>query len=285
VWNNNTPPDISAENLNKMEQGIADAQFPDGGSTGQILSKTNDGTGWIDAPNSAEWGNITGQLSEQTDLVSQLDTKITMPSGGTTGQVLTKTASGQAWQDASGGGNVDTVNGISPDANKNVQTATDLTEAAYEALPSTKESDNVDYYLTDADSTIATAEDIPYDNTTSGMTATNVQGALDELTNDLIHKVTYDLGPLTLNGAGVQIPNFASIPNDKIVVLNFHRYAYGASLTASVQTIRKNDFGNGVTVFFQAASKYIVVKISISGLITMSTHASDGEPYVDVVVL
>ena len=102
VWNNNTPPDISAENLNKMEQGIADAQFPDGGSTGQILSKTNDGTGWIDAPNSAEWGNITGQLSEQTDLVSQLDTKITMPSGGTTGQVLTKTASGQAWDDVDG---------------------------------------------------------------------------------------------------------------------------------------------------------------------------------------
>ena len=102
VWNNNTPPDISAENLNKMEQGIADAQFPDGGSTGQILSKTNDGTGWIDAPNSAEWGNITGQLSEQTDLVSQLDTKITMPSGGTTGQVLTKTATGQAWDDVDG---------------------------------------------------------------------------------------------------------------------------------------------------------------------------------------
>lgn len=102
VWNNNTPPDISAENLNKMEQGIADAQFPDGGSTGQILSKTNDGTEWVDAPNSAEWGNITGQLSEQTDLVSQLDTKITMPSGGTTGQVLTKTATGEAWEDVDG---------------------------------------------------------------------------------------------------------------------------------------------------------------------------------------
>lgn len=185
VWNNNTPPDISAENLNKMEQGIADAQFPDGGSTGQILAKTNDGTGWVDAPTSAEWGNIEGQISEQTDLYSELESKITMPSGGTTGQVLTKTASGQAWQTPSGGGNVDTVNGISPDANKNVQTATDLTEAAYEALPSTKESDNVDYYLTDADSTIATAEDIPYDNTTSGMTATNVQGALDELNNGL----------------------------------------------------------------------------------------------------
>lgn len=182
-WVNNEEPSINATNLNKMEQGIADAQFPDGGSTGQILSKTNDGTGWVDAPTSAEWGNIEGQISEQTDLYSELESKITMPSGGTTGQVLTKTATGQAWQDASGGGNVDTVNGISPDANKNVQTATDLTEAAYEALPSTKESDNVDYYLTDADSTIATAEDIPYDNTTSGMTATNVQGAVDELNN------------------------------------------------------------------------------------------------------
>lgn len=185
VWNNNTPPDISAENLNKMEQGIYDAQFPDNGSTGQILSKTNDGVGWVDAPTSAEWGDITGQISEQTDLYSELESKITMPSGGTTGQVLTKTATGQAWQDASGGGNVDTVNGISPDANKNVQTAADLTEAAYEALPSTKESDNVDYYLTDADPTVATAEDIPYDNTTSGMTATNVQGAVDELNNGL----------------------------------------------------------------------------------------------------
>ena len=102
VWNNNTPPDISAENLNKMEQGIYDAQFPDGGSTGQILSKTNDGTGWIDDPNSAEWGNITGQLSEQTDLYSELESKITLPSGGTTGQVLTKTASGQAWDDVDG---------------------------------------------------------------------------------------------------------------------------------------------------------------------------------------
>ena len=102
VWNNNTPPDISAENLNKMEQGIYDAQFPDGGSTGQILSKTNDGTGWVDAPTSAEWGNITGQLSEQTDLYSELESKITMPSGGTTGQVLTKTATGQAWDDVDG---------------------------------------------------------------------------------------------------------------------------------------------------------------------------------------
>ena len=238
VWNNNTPPDISAENLNKMEQGIADAQFPDGGSTGQILSKTNDGTGWIDAPNSAEWGNIEGQLSEQTDLYSELESKITMPSGGTTGQVLTKTASGQAWQTPSGGGNVDTVNGISPDANKNVQTATDLTEAAYEALPSTKESDNVDYYLTDADPTVATAEDIPYDNTTSGMTATNVQGALDELTNGLtdlfeIVNVNFNDSRITANSA-YSVTRTISVPSGyKVVgIINYDIARYnGISVT------------------------------------------------------
>lgn len=231
VWNNNTPPDISAENLNKMEQGIYDAQFPDNGSTGQILSKTNDGTGWVDAPTSAEWGNIEGQLSEQTDLYSELESKITMPSGGTTGQVLTKTATGQAWQDASGGGNVDTVNGISPDANKNVQTATDLTEAAYEALPSTKESDNVDYYLTDADSTVATAEDIPYDNTDSGMTATNVQGALDELTNGLT--------PVTLSLTSSYTLTNASFRMGKLIAISFKVAGLNGSSNIEAATIQQ----------------------------------------------
>jgi hypothetical protein len=178
VWNNNTPPDISAENLNKMEQGIADAQFPDGGSTGQILSKTNDGTGWIDAPNSAEWGNIEGQLSEQTDLYSELESKITMPSGGTTGQVLTKTASGQAWQDASGGGNVDTVNGISPNAQKNVEVDIELTKAEYDALPSSKESDGVNYWIKDGtnlpQTSVISADGVMYTDSQT------VKGALDE---------------------------------------------------------------------------------------------------------
>lgn len=103
-WVNNEEPSINATNLNKMEQGIADAQFPDGGLTGQMLVKTDTGYGWDDIPESAQWGNITGQLSEQTDLYAELntlttsvDTKITMPSGGTTGQYLQKTADGTQW--------------------------------------------------------------------------------------------------------------------------------------------------------------------------------------------
>lgn len=103
-WVNNEEPSINATNLNKIEQGIADAQFPDGGNTGQMLVKTDTGYGWDDIPESAQWGNITGQLSEQTDLVSQLDTKITSPSGGTTGQYLQKTANGTQWATVETGG-------------------------------------------------------------------------------------------------------------------------------------------------------------------------------------
>lgn len=109
-WVNNEEPSINATNLNKIEQGIEDAQFPDGGLTGQMLVKTDTGYGWDDIPESAQWGNITGQLSEQTDLYSELNTlttsvgtKITSPSGGTTGQYLQKTASGTQWATVQGG--------------------------------------------------------------------------------------------------------------------------------------------------------------------------------------
>ena len=150
VWNNNTPPDISAENLNKMEQGIADAQFPDGGSTGQILSKTNDGTGWIDAPNSAVWGLIQGTLSDQTDLQNALDNT----------------------------GKVDTVNGIQPNAQKNVEVDIELTKAEYDALPSSKLTDDVNYWIKDGtnlpQTSVISADGVMYTNSQT------VKGALDE---------------------------------------------------------------------------------------------------------
>ena len=72
-----------------------------------------------------------------------------VPTGGTAGQVVTKTASGYGWADASGGGTVDTVNGISPDSNKNVQVDVELTQAQYDALPASKLTNDVNYFITD----------------------------------------------------------------------------------------------------------------------------------------
>lgn len=130
------------------------------GTTGQVLTKTSTG---------ADWGDINA-----------------LPAGGTVGQVLTKVSSsiGDAtWQTPSGG-TVDAVNGISPDNNKNVQIDVELTQSQYNALPATKNSDNINYYITDGiagESSIDLGADaIVYDNTDSNLVATNVQDAIDE---------------------------------------------------------------------------------------------------------
>ena len=55
-----------------------------------------------------------------------------------------------------------------------------LTQAEYDALPSSKLTNNVEYRITDAGSE-SSAENLDYDNTKSGIEAVNVQDAVDEL--------------------------------------------------------------------------------------------------------
>lgn len=107
-----------------------------------------------------------------------------VPSAGTTGQVLTKTSSGYGWADVEGGGNVDTVNNIQPDANKNVQTQVELTQAQYDALPSSKLTDNVEYFITDGSTSYPTADEVRYEEGVS------VADALDTLNAGLIPVLT-----------------------------------------------------------------------------------------------
>ena len=57
----------------------------------------------------------------------------------------------------------------------------EMTKAEYDALPDAKKMDGTVYMITDDDGGWE-AERSTYDNTTSGLTATNVQSALDELT-------------------------------------------------------------------------------------------------------
>lgn len=56
-----------------------------------------------------------------------------------------------------------------------------LTQAEYDALPDTKYTDGIEYFITDAEPLDAST--IAYDNTASKMTATNVQAGIDELNN------------------------------------------------------------------------------------------------------
>lgn len=167
TWVNDQSPDIDADNLNKMEQGIYDAQFPDGGTEGQLLARTANGRGWVDAPNSAVWGLIQGTLSDQTDLANALANT----------------------------GKVDTVNGIQPDAQKNVQVDVEITKQGWDALPSSKYTDDINYYIKDGTNIpqagVISAEGVMYTNSQT------VKGALDNL-NTLV------TGTLTAN-AGVTV--------------------------------------------------------------------------------
>ena len=106
-----------------------------------------------------------------------------IPASGTVGQVLTKTATGTAWEDAHGG-DVQTVDGFEPDTNGAVTTERVLTQAQYNALSESEKNNGMTYYISDGEGGgggSTTASQVSYSNTQSGLSATNVQGAIDEL--------------------------------------------------------------------------------------------------------
>lgn len=106
--------------LTKTANGAAwddvPSDLPSGGTDGQILTKTTDGVAWEDAPEAGvtsfkgRTGAVTPQEGDYTaDMVgARPDTwtpsaadvgAISNPSGGTTGQILEKTATGTQWAD------------------------------------------------------------------------------------------------------------------------------------------------------------------------------------------
>jgi hypothetical protein len=81
VEENPTQVIVTETGVEVITVGIAGADgvgVPIGGATGQILAKasnTNYDTEWVDPADDAVWGNITGTLSNQTDLQSVLNGK------------------------------------------------------------------------------------------------------------------------------------------------------------------------------------------------------------------
>lgn len=87
--------------------------------------------------------------------------------------------------------------------------AVELTQAEYDLLD--PPDPDVTYYITDAQGGgggASTAEDVSYDNTTSGMTADDVQEAIDELHTGLGGKA---------NGAGLTF----SVDQDGILCVTY----------------------------------------------------------------
>ena len=73
---------------------------PSGGTAGQVLTKTEGGEAWASAPTKlSELENDLGFVGG-TEVQRMVSGKLDNTSGGTAGQVLTKTESGEAWGEA-----------------------------------------------------------------------------------------------------------------------------------------------------------------------------------------
>ena len=93
------------------------------------------------------------------------------------------------------------------------------------------------------------------------------------------------LGPLVVGGTTVQIPNFSSLTEDKVVVIYLHRYSYGVSLVVPVKVIRNGDIAGGSTLYLQDTTKYYTVGVNASGVISLISNHGSGDPYVAIVVV
>lgn len=113
VKNTQNPHDVKAEQVGAIPA-------PPGGSEGQVLTKTANGQEWRDAPDTGvttfngRMGHVTPKTGDYTAEMVGARSNTWMPnaadvgampavSGGTEGQVLTKTSNGQEWQDAPDG--------------------------------------------------------------------------------------------------------------------------------------------------------------------------------------
>ena len=136
-----------------------------------------------------------------------------------------------------------------------------LTQEEYNALPDTKLTDNKVYMITDGTGgggggsvVIPSASDVDYNNETSQLTSTNVQGAIDEL-NTSINDTNYNLDNHTHADATTSASGFMS-STDKTNLNNIN-----ASLTASDNTkFRFATDGEGNYGYLKADDSFVPFK-------------------------
>jgi len=71
----------------------------------------------------------------------------------------------------------------------------ELTQAEYDALPTTEKMNGSIYFISDGEASYPSASTMRYDNSTSGLTATSVQAAVDEV-NEKVNDNAWDIAEL-----------------------------------------------------------------------------------------
>lgn len=131
-------------------------------------------------------------------------------------------------------------------------------------------------------STTSTANQISYLNTTSGLSATNVQGAIDEVNSD-VNSITPTIASSTSTLAvndTYQIP--ASVMSHNMILIQMYRYSRGGSVLFDKATL--GNLGGSAFIPCAATGYGWEITVSSTGLITLTKLVSGtGEPTVRVV--
>lgn len=102
----------------------------------------------------------------------------------------------------------------------------ELTQAEYDALPETEKMNGSIYFISDGEASYPSASTMRYDNSTSGLTATSVQAAVDEVNEKVddnagdIAELNNGLTPETLSLSSSYTLTNASFRMGKLVVVS-----------------------------------------------------------------
>lgn len=198
------------------------------------------------AENEADRAEAAAALSEGVKTVNHIEPDAsgnvelqTLPSGGTAGQTLIKQSStdGDAdWEDIralpTGGTQGQFLVKASSDYGDSAWETkeVELTQAEYDALPASKLTDGVSYYIKDGESAPSanrfSASGISYDNTDSGLSATNVQDAVDSLDSEIKASTKNNISVTASSET-----DFISQVLDNLLSWGIGSYVFGATRT------------------------------------------------------
>ena len=111
-----------------------------------------------------------------------------------------------------------------------------LTQAEYNSLSSAQKNNGNFYFITDSDPSYFSASNIDYSNTTSGLTATNVQSAVDEIMSTS-SVITPTLNGVSTSTAAGEVCKYWK--SGKVVTITFDLIMATASSATTIFTLRQ----------------------------------------------
>lgn len=127
----------------------------------------------------------------------------------------------------------------------------EVTQAEYDALPTSEKMNGSIYFITDGSVSYPTASQMRYDNTESGIPSTSVQGAIDELkidVDDLNNGLTYQL---FTSFVGSQVVNLPAEFNELYI---FASYQGGATVYNRTSYLIKNALSDSYQYYYSGDS-------------------------------